>query len=446
MTELDRLDRDLVAWFGEAATPHVPDYVDDIVRQTAPIRQRPRWTFPERWLPMTVVTLGRRTRRPVPWRTIGAIALVVVLLAAIVSVYVGTRPRPLPAPFGLAANGSIAYVKTDVSYENQTGYHEPYGDILAVDPATGTTTTLVGGPELDGQPVYSLDGSRLSFVRKVDEGFALYAMDVQSPTPTRLTKDAFPNIRETAWSPDGRTVAFTVGANHESDLWIASADGSGARKLALEVSGIAPQWRPPDGSELLFLGSAKPGLEALGGYHGLYGDEAATSLDLYLVRPDGTGLRRITSSAGSKFDYTWTSWTPDGGRIVTQIKNAFDYLDILVLDAAGGLLDRITAKSADAMAPLVSPDGSRMAYAIVPNGEGLWELHIRSMNRSGPEITSDRLVEGGASSYRWSPDGTLLIVNQHYYPGTWLVDTATGKTRKAQWTDPGYAAFQRLAQ
>ena len=445
MTELDRLDRDLVVWFGEAATPRIPDYVDDIVRQTAPIRQRPRWTFPERWLPMTVMAFTGRTLRAVPWRTVGALVLIGVLLATLVAVYVGTQRR-VPPPFGLAANGSIAYVKTDASYENQTGYHEPFGDILAVEPVTGTTTTLVGGPELDGEPVYSLDGARLSFVRKVDGGFGLYAVDDRGGNLIRLTRDALPNIREAAWSPDGRSVAFTVGSNNESDLWIASADGSGARRLALGVSGIAPQWRPPNGDELLFIGSARPGLEAFGGYHGLYGDEGATGLALYLVRPDGRDLRRITQPTGSKYDYAWTSWTPDGGRIVTQIKNAYEYLDILVLGAAGELVDRITTTSADAMAPLVSPDGSRMAYAIVPNGEGIWELHIRSMNGSGPETTSDRLVEGGASSYRWSPDGTLLVVNQHYYPGTWLVDAATGKARKAQWTDPGYAAFQRMAQ
>jgi Tol biopolymer transport system component len=446
MTELDRLDRDLTAWFAETAAPRVPDYVDDILRQAAPVRQRPRWTFPERWLPMSVITLGRQTRRTAPWRTVGVVAALVLLLVVAVVVYVGSQRR-VPPPFGVAANGAIAYVQTEVGYENQTGYHEPYGDILAVDPSSGATRTLVGGPDLDGQPVYALDGTRLSFVRQVAGGFALYAMDLSGGSPRRLTSDPLPLIREAAWSPDGRSIAFTVPVDGRSDLWIARADGSGARKLEHGVSAVAPQWRPPTGDELLFVGSARPGLDALGGYHGLYGYEEASELGLYLIRPDGGAPRQITPPTGFKFDYGSTSWTPDGQRIVTQLQNSGGYLDILVLDADGRELDRIGAGViGDAAGPIVSPDGDRLAYANISAADETWRVHVRPLGRNGPEVISSQTFCCGASTLRWSPDGKFVVVNQHYYPGTWLVDATSGVAAKANWIDPGYAAFQRLAE
>jgi len=55
MNGRDTLERELVAWFGEIAAPSTPDYTDAIVQLTAGRRQRPRWTFLERWLPMSVL-------------------------------------------------------------------------------------------------------------------------------------------------------------------------------------------------------------------------------------------------------------------------------------------------------------------------------------------------------------------------------------------------------
>ena len=121
MSTTDRVERDITAWFGETAAPATPDYTDDILRQTARSRQRPRWTFSERWLPMSVITFGRVNLRPVPWRTVGLLAVLGLLLAVAAALYVGSQPQRLPPPFGAAANGLVAYSKD--------------GDIFTVDPS-----------------------------------------------------------------------------------------------------------------------------------------------------------------------------------------------------------------------------------------------------------------------------------------------------------------------
>ena len=150
MNRHEHLERELTTWFVDTAAPRVPDFTDDILRLTAGTRQRPRWSFPERWLPMSVITLGRRSLAPLPWRTIGLLAVLAVLIAASVAFYIGSQQR-LPAPFGLAANGVVAYASG--------------GDIFTVDPATGTRQLIVAGPENDQDPRFSLDGTRLVFMR-----------------------------------------------------------------------------------------------------------------------------------------------------------------------------------------------------------------------------------------------------------------------------------------
>ena len=132
------MDRDLPIWFHETARPRLPDYTDDVIRQATAIRQRPRWTFLERWLPVAV-SLDRVPVAPLPWRRIGLlVALGLLAVAAVVAV--GSRPR-LPEPFGRAANGLVAY-----------GWG---GDIFTVDPGTGARRG-----SSPGRPMTTIPASR----------------------------------------------------------------------------------------------------------------------------------------------------------------------------------------------------------------------------------------------------------------------------------------------
>ena len=108
MSSSERYERRLPALLEELAAPRTPDYFDDILGQVDRTRQRPGWTFPERWLPMSAVSdrlrprrapRARRPRRRAPPHRPrrGLIAL---------------RRQPaarVPAPFGPAGNGLIAY-------------------------------------------------------------------------------------------------------------------------------------------------------------------------------------------------------------------------------------------------------------------------------------------------------------------------------------------------
>jgi DNA-binding beta-propeller fold protein YncE len=60
-----------------------PDYRDDLVRRTANTRQRPVWTFLERWLPMSLVT-ARHSTAP-PMRAAWTLLLVAAITTALVA-------------------------------------------------------------------------------------------------------------------------------------------------------------------------------------------------------------------------------------------------------------------------------------------------------------------------------------------------------------------------
>ena len=56
MSSSERYERRLQGLLEELAAPRTPAYFDDILGQVDRTRQRPGWTFPERWLPMSAVS------------------------------------------------------------------------------------------------------------------------------------------------------------------------------------------------------------------------------------------------------------------------------------------------------------------------------------------------------------------------------------------------------
>src|SRR6187397_353440 len=98
MTAFDRLEQELTGWLEETAAPLSADDIDDLLRRTAGVRQCPRWTFPERWLPMSGTALHRPILRSIPVRPVAILLALVLLAAALIAVGIGSEPR-LPEPF-----------------------------------------------------------------------------------------------------------------------------------------------------------------------------------------------------------------------------------------------------------------------------------------------------------------------------------------------------------
>src|SRR6188472_4251072 len=108
MTTERRFDQDLPDLLTQVAQAPAPDYRDLIVQRTARTRQRPAWTFPERWLPMYVVTSRAAVTPRFPMRIVAVAALLLIVLIVGAALIAGSQHR-LPAPFGPARNGLVTY-------------------------------------------------------------------------------------------------------------------------------------------------------------------------------------------------------------------------------------------------------------------------------------------------------------------------------------------------
>jgi Tol biopolymer transport system component len=294
MTSDRRIERDLPDLLDDLYMTSAPTYRDHILQQTARTRQRPAWSFVERWLPMVDIARQPVAAPRIPMRLIGlSLALIGLVLVLIAVAVVGSQTR-LPDPFGQARNGLVAYAAD--------------GDIFTVDPTTGVSTAIVSGPETDVGPTYSRDGTRLAFERKGGEAGngQLFVVGSDGSDLTLITPDAPSSLVNYQFSPAADEVMFTsmVESRQDGDsvtipaISIAKADGSGVRTLDVGFAAIDPVYLPPNGDEIVFVGQPAWGGEASG---------------LYAIGSDSTDIRTIVEPSDMVFSSVAPS--PDGSEI-----------------------------------------------------------------------------------------------------------------------------------
>ncbi len=88
-------------------------------------------------------------------------------------------------------------------------------------------------------------------------------------------------------------------------------------------------------------------------------DFGAADEDIYVVAPDGTRLRRLTTTADEE---RTPSFSPDGTQLVFARASDDGRSRLYVVRADGRSTRRLRAIAAGAMAPAWSPDGSQIAY------------------------------------------------------------------------------------
>jgi Tol biopolymer transport system component len=338
-----------------------------------------------------------------------SLALLVVLLLA-GACFVGSKhetsspvtasPNPSsdsPASSVASADGWLAYQSTTPRGQFEDGVFLVRAD------GSKDHEIVADVPGRQSHPDFSRDGRRLAFDQLTSESSAseVYVADADGAHAQRLDPCAVPKCAghwEPAWSPDGKHLAVSTdvdaGPNQPpARFGIAIIDlAKGTERSVVEHSGVAGQdhfarWSP-NGRKLVFWRSR----EGLGGF------QAA----VFVVRVDGTGLRRLTpwNRLGGEPD-----WSPVDRRIA--------FITRPLVDFPGA--------------------GQSELYIIGTNGTGL--RRVTSYGPNGPRATQPR----------WTPDGKSILytrTNQNGFPRHIYVINADGTgdapalTAKSVYTHP----------
>lgn len=166
--------------------------------------------------------------------------------------------------------------------------------------ADGTgVTRLTDDPAPEFAPAWSPDGASIAFVRSADGTEAIDAVNADGTDERQVATGTGGNQRPFTWSPDGRQIAFVRMQKASWDLDVVNADGTGQRTV-LSRNGVwteGPAWSP-DGTEIAFSST-------LGAYPPGCGLDSDVCSDLFVIHPDGSGIRRLTQVAVGVFGIAW---------------------------------------------------------------------------------------------------------------------------------------------
>ncbi len=273
------------------------------------------------------------------------------------------------------------------------------GDTTRISPGLGKTTCgffRAGTDEIlfasthhdpkskqyqDEELAFRASGKERRYAWDYDPEMDIYAYKEGTKALTRLTT-ARGYDAEAGYSPDGQWIVFSstrtafdhaLSATEQkqlatdpawfADIYIMKADGSGQRRLTTSPGYDGGPFFTPDGKKILWRRFDEQGLIA----------------DVWTMNLDGTGATQITNFASM----SWAPYMHASGEYILFASNklGFENFEVFMVDAAGTKEPvRVTYSDGFDGLPVPSPDGTQIAFTSARSGGGAGQIFLAQWN------------------------------------------------------------------
>jgi serine/threonine protein kinase/Tol biopolymer transport system component len=303
-------------------------------------------------------------------------------------IYAGDAVQPSWSPGGQR----IAFWRVELGIGNR--------DIWTVAADGSDARPVTDGPEIDWNPVWAHNGRALYF--ESDRGGVTTPWRVAIDERTGTPRDApDPIVLPTPWSGQ-----LSLSANDRRLVYRTSEMSSEILRLPFD-----PVAGRPTGPPQRIVETAIPAIGFdLSAASEIVFRTVAMQEDVYVMRSDGTGLRKLTDDAAKDRNPVWS---PDG-KTVAFYSNRGGLYEIWTVDRDGSNLRQRTTTEREgsarpgALFPIWSPDGRSIVYSSNDDVARL-PVEDRPVPSSAMEILPIDRGEGAfVLPLSWSPDGARI--------------------------------------
>jgi Tol biopolymer transport system component len=277
---------------------------------------------------------------------------------------------------------------------------------LFISNADGTAERpLTSEGSLDYNPSWSPKGDWIVFTSERAGSADLYRIHPDGSQLERLTDDpAYDD--QAGFSPDAKHVVFvSTRGGGRANLWILDVASHKAKALTSGDGGdFRPSWSP-DGQWIAFSSDRDSDLRPAKGRW-----ERLHLVDIYLVHPDGTGLKRISQHGGFCGS---PKWTPDSKSVVAYCMSDEDTWTYRAGREDGDdKLMKIDIASGETT-PVPAGPGVKMFPSVMPSGEIAYLRHDKSITGIFYAAGKRGPAAPNLLSPSWSPDGGHVVYSRY---------------------------------
>ncbi len=289
----------------------------------------------------------------------------------------------------------LTKAREDGSYFNEKPAFAPGGEEIAIFTDKSDYTEIVLISPYDGKLIkrlvhaersgdleslhayvsgmsFSPDGNNIVFVAKSNGKESLFFVKVSNGDVYLKRRFNYQNVTDPSWSPDGKMVAFSALDGPTRDIYIYHVDTDQISRITEDrYDDVEPSWLP-NSAEIVFSSDRPHPANIVGNKQGhaktnpadtlLSGDFQYGMYNLFRVNVDGTNLRPVNVGPGQNHQ------------------------------------------------PMVSPDGTRIAF--ISNRNGIDNIYVGSLDSTRYYAVTDILT--GVRHICWAPTGGKIAFSAFY--------------------------------
>ncbi len=266
-----------------------------------------------------------------------------------------------------AADAAFPGLNGKIAFYSHPGFTQ---EIFVMNPDGSGITPITSGPEMESNPAWSPDGTKIAFDLNGD----VHVMNADGTGVVNLTAGSFGSDHSPTWSANGTKIAFVSSRSGTLGIkvYVMSADGSDVTPLTTDTTTTDsdPAWSP-DGLRIAFVRGER----------------------VHTVKTDGSAVTPVTASGTNAHH---PNWSPSGSRIAyTRFTADPGTTGIHTIEPDGSNDVDLSTFLTEATRPAWSPDGSRIVARRA--------LHLWTMNPNGSGATQITTATGTYGDPDWQP-------------------------------------------